>query len=99
MVALSTGPGQTINIGEILREFLAMHVLCVQLRIRTDCVMGQTMVLGRKTLLVWISSSGKGLRLSRYSLISWLTNTIYCLIWIFSCSFYSRLTVTSGHTT
>lgn len=47
MVAIATCPRQTIDAGEILRKFLAMHLLYVQFCVRHYCAVEQTVAVGR----------------------------------------------------
>lgn len=59
MVAIPKSPRQTIYTSQILREFVAFHLLHVQLCIRHVCVVGQAMVLGCEKLLGRLSTSGE----------------------------------------
>lgn len=60
MVAPATGSGQAVHPGQVLREFVAGHLLHVQLLVRHVCAVGQGVAVGHQELLVWLSAPVAG---------------------------------------
>lgn len=76
MVAPPSQPGQAFYASEVLREYVEMYLLLVQLLLRLVHTVGQGMALERRYVLYRVSSSGTLLSL----MLSWYFFYIHAMV-------------------